>query len=71
MFYLGSVNETTGEVQVAGALDHNAATVIILTMTVSDKNATEEFPNQNDTGKHFLLEGRRALSLEYDPWLKF
>lgn len=51
--YLGtfSVNKTTGDVQVSGSLDHNAAAVIILTITVSDRNATEEFPNQNDTAE--------------------
>lgn len=49
--YIGafSVNETTGEISVAGTLDHNAAAVIILTVSVTDNNATEDFPGQTDT----------------------
>ncbi|XP_037778261.1 cadherin-23-like [Penaeus monodon] len=49
--YIGafSVNETTGEISVSGTLDHNAAAVIILTVSVTDNNATEDFPGQIDT----------------------
>ncbi|XP_064094597.1 protocadherin Fat 1-like [Macrobrachium nipponense] len=46
-----SVNETTGELKVSGSLDHNAAAIIILTITASDRNATEDFPDQNDTAE--------------------
>lgn len=46
-----SINETTGEVEVSGSLDHNAAAVIILTITVSDQNASLAFAHQNDTAE--------------------
>lgn len=50
-----SVNETTGEISVSGTLDHNAAAVIILTVSVTDNNATEDFPGQIDTSKWLWL----------------
>lgn len=46
-----SINGKTGEVEVSGALDHNAAAVIILTITVTDNNASAAFPNQTDTAE--------------------
>lgn len=51
--YMGtfSINETSGEVYVSGVLDHNEAAVVILTITVTDMNASEDFPNQNDTAE--------------------
>lgn len=45
------INGSTGEVEVSGALDHNAAAVVILTITVTDRNASEAFPNQIDTAE--------------------
>ena len=44
-----SVNSTTGAITVTGGLDHNEAAVTILTVRVTDANATEG-TTQEDTG---------------------
>ncbi|KAF2368301.1 Cadherin [Trinorchestia longiramus] len=46
-----SVNGTTGAVTVAGPLDHSEAAVLILTVTVTDTNASSAMPNQTDSAE--------------------
>ncbi|XP_076056440.1 cadherin-87A-like [Oratosquilla oratoria] len=46
-----SINSTTGQVTVAGGLDHDSAAVLVLTVKATDLNAHEAFPDQTATAE--------------------